>query len=136
MFTSGFRPWLKNSWLLTQRLHSARKTILSSFILATADPEHQSRVRAITPLSKWQIERYSTPQPEYGQKELVDYWLHRNNIRVVERLPKIDPAVLVRKKHFCWSQGEGKCLLRKLSTVRVAGFALALRRHFPIRLRR
>ena len=118
----------QNSCQLNQHLHNARKTIVSSsFILATANPEHQSRVKAIAPLSKWQIERYGTLQPEYCQKELVDYWLYRNNIRVVERLPKIDPAILVRKKQFCccccFSWEEGKCLLRKVYTVRVAGFA-------------
>ena len=125
MFTSGFRPCLKTVVCWTNTYNNARKTIVSSsFILATANPEHQSRVKAIAPLSKWQIERYGTLQPEYCQKELVDYWLYRNNIRVVERLPKIDPAILVRKKHFCcfFSWEEGKCLLRKVYTVRVAGF--------------
>ena len=125
MFTSGFRPCLKNSFLLNQHLHSARKAIKSSsFILARANPDHQSRVKAIAPLSKWKIERCSTLQPEYCQKELVDYWLYRNNIHVVERLPKIDPAILVRKKHFfcCFSWEEGKFLLIKVYSVRVAGF--------------
>ncbi|KAJ7352902.1 hypothetical protein OS493_033168 [Desmophyllum pertusum] len=66
--------------------------------LATTSSENQSNQsdRLMTPFNKWQIQRCSTPNTNYCQEDLVNEWLHRNHIRVVEKLPKMDPIVLVR----------------------------------------
>ena len=68
--------------------------LFSLLDIATTGSENQSD-RLLTPLSKWQLQRCSTPSTNYCQEELVNEWLHRNHIRVVERLPKMDPVVLV-----------------------------------------
>ena len=68
---------------------------LFGLALATTSSDHQPENRQLTPLSKWQIQRCSSPNPGYCQEEMVNDWLHRNHIRVVQRLPKMDPFVLV-----------------------------------------
>ena len=73
-------------------------TLISLLALAATGSENQSD-RLLTPLSKWQLQRCSTPSTNYCQEDMVNEWLHRNHIRVVDRLPKMDPVVLVRFLH-------------------------------------
>ncbi|XP_078343229.1 uncharacterized protein LOC144628969 isoform X2 [Oculina patagonica] len=65
-------------------------------LATTTSPENHSD-RLLTPLSKWQLQRCTTPNTSYCQEEMVNEWLHRNHIRVVERLPKMDPIVLTSR---------------------------------------
>ncbi|XP_022805086.1 uncharacterized protein LOC111342284 [Stylophora pistillata] len=64
--------------------------------LATTSQENQID-RLQTPLNKWQIHRCATPNTTPCQEELVNEWLHRNHIQVVDRLPKMDPVVLTSR---------------------------------------
>lgn len=78
-------------------------------VQATPSSEKHCHDKPISPLTKWQIQRYSTPNSLYCQEELVNYWLHRNHIRVVQKLPKIDPTVLTNRgtdvsKYFTFIQ--------------------------------
>lgn len=69
--------------------------ILCFSALATTSQENQTDGLQ-TPFNKWQIHRCATPNTTPCQEELVNEWLHRNHIQVVDRLPKMDPVVLVR----------------------------------------
>lgn len=69
--------------------------ILCFSALATTSQENQADGLQ-TPLNKWQVHRCATPNTTPCQEELVNEWLHRNHIQVVDRLPKMDPVVLVR----------------------------------------
>ncbi|CAH3016959.1 unnamed protein product [Porites evermanni] len=66
-------------------------------VRATANPDHQQENKQLSPLSKWQIQRCSSPSAGFCQEELVNDWLERNHIRVVQRLPKMDPTVLTSR---------------------------------------